>query len=66
VSVLTWGSWVLSQATAMLYGALVLRDLPFVLISLINFLGCGCVTVIALRRRAQWKQARRPLAYPGT
>ncbi len=58
VSVLTWGSWVVSQATAMLYGILVLGDLPFVAISLINFLGCGCVTVIALRRRAQWKRTR--------
>ena len=60
VSVLTWGSWVLSQGTAMLYGTLVLRDLPFVLISLINFVGCACVTVIALRRRAQWKRGCRP------
>jgi hypothetical protein len=59
VSVLTWGSWVLSQATAVLYGALVLHDLAFVLISLINLVGCACVTVIALRRRAQWKRRRR-------
>ena len=58
VSVLTWGSWVLSQGTAMLYGMVVLRDLPFVLIAVINFLGCACVTVIALRRRAQWKRMR--------
>ncbi len=58
VSVLTGGSWVLSQGTAMLYGMLVLRDLPFVLISVINFLGCACVTAIALRRRAQWKRMR--------
>ena len=56
VSVLTWGSWVVSQASAMLYGMLVLRDLPFVAISVINFVGCACVTVIALRRRSQWRQ----------
>lgn len=64
VSVLTWGSWVLSQGTAMVYGGLVLRDLPFVLISAINFVGCGCVTVIALRRRAQWKRLHRPQPQP--
>ena len=58
VSLLTWGSWVLSQATALLYGVLVVHDMPFVLISLINFIGCGCVTAIAMRRRAQWKQRR--------
>lgn len=56
VSVMTWGSWVLSQATAILYGTLVLRDVPFVLISLVNFVGCGCVTALALRRRAQWRR----------
>ncbi|APW37291.1 hypothetical protein RD110_08870 [Rhodoferax koreense] len=57
VSLLTWGSWVLSQMTAVFYGVLVLQDLPFVLISLINLGGCGCVTLIAMRRRAQWKRA---------
>ena len=56
VSLLTWGSWVLSQASALAYGVLVLRDLPFVLIAVINLVGCGCVTVIAMRRRAQWKR----------
>ncbi|WPB55583.1 hypothetical protein [Xylophilus sp. GOD-11R] len=59
VSVLTWGSWVLAQATSTLYGLLVLHDLPFVLISLINLVGCGCVTVIAMRRRMQWKRLRQ-------
>ena len=61
VSLLTWGSWVLSQAAAMLYGVLVLHDLPFVMISLINLLGCACVTAIAMRRRTQW---RRTLGAP--
>ncbi|QHI99665.1 hypothetical protein GT347_17790 [Xylophilus rhododendri] len=65
VSVLTWGSWVLSQATATLYGTLVLHDLPFVLISLINLVGCGCVTVIAMRRRNQWKRTRQAIGFPG-
>ncbi|WP_394792018.1 hypothetical protein [Rhodoferax sp.] len=60
VSLLTWGSWVLSQAAAMLYGVLVVRDLPFVLIALINFLGCACVTAIGMQRRAQWKRKHSP------
>ncbi|MEO5793717.1 MAG: hypothetical protein ABIP34_01450 [Rhodoferax sp.] len=59
VSLLTWGSWVISQATGLVYGMLVLRDLPFVLISLINLLGCTCVTAIAMQRRAQWRRDRR-------
>ncbi len=56
VSLLTWGSWVLSQLSALFYGVLVVNDLPFVLISVINLLGCACVTGIAMRRRAQWKR----------
>lgn len=59
VSLLTWGSWVLSHITAVFYGVLVVHDLPFVLISLINLTGCGCVTLIAMRRRTQWKRARQ-------
>lgn len=62
VSVLTWGSWVLSQATATLYGIWVLHDLPFVAISLINLVGCGCVTVLALRRRSQWRRQQPRMA----
>ncbi|MBC7680993.1 MAG: hypothetical protein H7172_01555 [Ferruginibacter sp.] len=56
VSLLTWGSWVLSQVSALFYGVLVVHDLPFVLISVINLLGCACVTGITLRRRRQWKR----------
>ena len=56
VSLLTWGSWVLSHVAAMFYGVLVVRDLPFVLITLINLLGCSCVTAIVMRRRKQWRR----------
>jgi hypothetical protein len=59
ISLLTWGSWVLSHVTAVLYGTLVVVDGFFVVISLVNLLGCGAVTVIAMRRRTQWKQAAR-------
>ena len=58
VSLLTWGSWVLSHVAAMFYGVLVVRDLPFVLITLINLLGCSCVTAIVMQRRAQWRRQR--------
>ena len=57
VSLLTWGSWALSNVTAITYGVAVIRDGFFVAISLINLLGCGAVAVIAARRRAQWRKA---------
>lgn len=59
VSLLTWGSWVLSNVTATVYAVLVVRDAFFVAISLVNLLGCAAVAVIAARRRAQWRAFRR-------
>jgi hypothetical protein len=59
VSLLTWGSWVLSNVTATVYAVLVVRDALFVAISLVNLLGCAAVAVIAARRRAQWRAVRR-------
>lgn len=56
LSLLTWGSWVLSHISALFYGVLVVHDLPFALISFINLVGCACVTGLAMRRRAQWKR----------
>lgn len=56
VSLLTWGSWVLSHVSALFYGVLVVHDVPFVLIALINLFGCASVTVIVMHRRAQWKR----------
>lgn len=56
LSLLTWWSWVLSHITAIAYGVLVVRDLPFLLITLINLAGCGAVAGIAMRRRAQWRR----------
>lgn len=55
VSLLTWGSWVLSNLTATVYGVLVVRDGFFVAISLVNLAGCGAVAAIAAWRRVQWK-----------
>ncbi|WP_077002332.1 hypothetical protein [Variovorax sp. KK3] len=59
VSQLTWGSWVLSHITAVLYGALVVFDLFFLLISLVNLLGCGLVVGIVAWRRWQKRRALR-------
>ena len=56
VSLLTWGSWVLSNLTATVYGVLVVRDGFFVAISLVNLAGCSAVAAIAAWRRAQWKR----------
>ena len=58
VSLLTWGSWVLSNATAVVYAVLVVRDLLFLFITLVNLVGCGLVAVIAARRRWQWKRTQ--------
>ena len=60
VSLLTWGSWVLSNVSAVMYGLLVIRDQPFVVISAINLVGCAAVTLVALRRRVAWcREGRR-------
>ncbi|KQP13723.1 hypothetical protein ASF43_17700 [Pseudorhodoferax sp. Leaf267] len=57
VSLLTWASWSISHVFAVLYSTQVVHDLPLLLISLINLVGCSAVTGIALRRRLQWKRA---------
>lgn len=59
VSLLTWTSWVLSNVSAVLYGLLVVRDQPFVLIATINLIGCAAVTGVAMRRRVAWHRAGR-------
>ena len=51
ISLLTWSSWSVSHLAAVLYGALVAHDHFLVGVSLINLLGCGLVTGIAMRRR---------------
>ena len=56
VSLLTWGSWVLANVSAVLYAWCVIGDLPLVLISAVNLVGCAAVTGLAMQRRVQWKQ----------
>lgn len=51
ISLLSWGTWTLSHIAALLYGLLVLHDVPFVLVTSLHLAGCGTVTWIALRRR---------------
>jgi uncharacterized protein with PQ loop repeat len=60
VSLLTWGSWVVAQSTSVFYGLMIVRDGFFVAIALINLVGCGAVLLIAMRRRASWRQAGEP------
>lgn len=51
ISLLTWGSWVISNAAAIAYGVLVVHDAFFVVISTINLGGCAAVTLLAAQRR---------------
>jgi len=62
VSLLTWGSWVAANGMAVLYGTLVVYDLFFLLISLVNLAGCGLVAGVAARRRLQWRRDRQAAA----
>ena len=59
VSLFTWGSWLVCNGSAILYGAVVVHDLFFVLIALVNFCGCTCVTLITLQRRLKWRGAQQ-------
>ncbi len=59
VSLFTWGSWLVCNGSAILYGAVVVHDLFFVLIASVNFCGCTCVTLITLQRRLQWRRAQQ-------
>ncbi|KWR83371.1 hypothetical protein [Cupriavidus sp. IDO] len=54
ISLFTWGSWVVANATAVAYGAVVIHDLFFTLIAVLNLVCCAAVTVVGVqRRRAQ-------------
>ncbi len=67
LSLLTWGSWTLSNLCALAYALLVARDLSLAAISAINLVGCGCVTTIAAQRRLQWhRQCKDALRRPGS
>jgi uncharacterized protein with PQ loop repeat len=54
LSLITWTSWVVSHVTALLYGAVVLHDPFFVVVSLINLVCSAIVVVIAGHRRGLW------------
>ncbi|MDB5829070.1 MAG: hypothetical protein JWQ73_3290 [Variovorax sp.] len=51
LSLLTWSSWVIANLTATAYGSLVMHDVFFTLVSLVNLVCCGTVTGIGARRR---------------
>ncbi|VWX61322.1 conserved membrane hypothetical protein [Burkholderiales bacterium 8X] len=64
ISLLTWGSWVLSHVTGVVYGIWVIHDGFFIVISTINLAGCAAVTMIAAQRRGllPWLDARASTA----
>jgi hypothetical protein len=51
ISLLTWGSWVVANGTAVGYGAVVIHDLFFTLIAVLNLVCCAAVTLVGVRRR---------------
>lgn len=51
MSLLTWSYWLLSHATALAYGVLVLGDVFFVVVTVLNLAGCATVTCMIARRR---------------
>lgn len=55
LSLLTWSSWVVSNATAVAYGALVISDVSFTLIALLNMVCCAAVTLIGADRRGLFR-----------
>ncbi|MDN8618871.1 hypothetical protein [Variovorax ginsengisoli] len=57
ISLLTWGSWVVANATAVAYGAFVAGDLFFTLIATLNLVCCAAVTLVAARRRRAFQAA---------
>ena len=56
ISLLTWGSWVVSHLTSLAYGTLVLHDPFFVAITMINLLGCSTITAIVAIHRWRLRQ----------
>ena len=56
ISLLTWGSWVVSHLPSLAYGTLVLHDPFFVVITSINLLGCSTVTAIVAIHRWRLRQ----------
>ncbi|MBO9649343.1 MAG: hypothetical protein J7605_12590 [Variovorax sp.] len=51
ISLLTWGSWVVANATAVAYGSIVIHDLFFTSIAMLNLVCCAAVTVVGAQRR---------------
>jgi len=58
LSLITWASWVVSHVTALFYGAVVLHDGFFVIVSLINLVCSSIVVAIAAHRRGLWGRRR--------
>ncbi|SDP18359.1 hypothetical protein SAMN04488595_105237 [Ralstonia sp. 25mfcol4.1] len=56
ISLLTWGSWVVANGTALAYGAVVVEDLFLTLIALLNLTCCSAITLLAVQRRRTHRQ----------
>lgn len=63
IALLTWGSWVVANATAVAYGFMVIHDTFFTSIAMLNLVCCAAVTIVGAQRRrtyGSWR-AQRPL-----
>jgi hypothetical protein len=52
-SLMTWGWWSFMSTVAILYASIVVKDVPFILVSASNVAGCWAVYGMALWRRYQ-------------
>lgn len=55
ISLFTWGSWVVANATAVAYGTFVIYDLFFTLIAVLNLVCCAAVTLVGAQRRKAFR-----------
>ena len=58
ISLFTWYSWAVANLASTAYGVLVVHDVFFVVISMINLAGCATVASIAARRGRRWPMSR--------
>lgn len=57
VSILTWAMWCVTSTISTLYSMIIVNDLPYILVSLGNLLGCAAVVGFAGFRRLQMQRS---------
>jgi len=62
ISLFTWSSWTVSHVSGLAYGTLVLHDMFFSVITLINLLGCLSVTSIVTMHRLRLRRSQSTAA----